>query len=143
MLKYPYAYDTRYLNFKKENKMELEKINTFSKKQLLHTADLIKEAVRLDWDLTGYGSIGYNTIHGNTYIWSENEPYSLFISYFNEPKIQACWSNPENGNEIFINTENMNAHELDHWSDNNYKNANLGGETYKSVADECRNYEGV
>jgi len=113
-----------FTNFKKENKMEFEKINTFSKKQLLHTADLIKEAVRLDWDLSGYGSIGYNTIHGNTYIWSENEQYSLFISDFNEPKIQACWSNAENGEEIFINTENMASNDLHDWCENNYFKAN-------------------
>ena len=49
--------------------------------------------------------IGYNAIYGNTYLWCEDVPYTIFISDF-DSTIKALYSCPYDGEEVERNCSN-------------------------------------
>lgn len=96
-------------------------INTkyMSRKQLLNVGRLITKAGQFGWDIdNSITEIGYNTMHGNVYIWCESEQYSLFISDF-DSKIKACYSCFYDGEEIIRNASN-NCENMRKWAERLY-----------------------
>lgn len=96
-------------------------VNTkhMSAKQIANVGRLLTKAKKLNW-FYDHGhdpmiQVGYNAMYGNTYIWSENEQYSLLISDFEPSKIQACYSCPYDGEEIFRIASN-NSEMMEKWA---------------------------
>ena len=64
---------------------------------------LITEAGKLGMDLSGYGELAVNPNSGNTYLWLEDYPFTLYMPInceLQKTDITALWSNPEDGEEI-------------------------------------------
>ena len=79
---------------------------SMSRKQLLNVGRLIAKAVELDFPIdNAMTHIGYNTTYGNTYLWCEDIPYTIFISDF-DSKIKALYSCPYDGEETERNCSN-------------------------------------
>ena len=77
-----------------------------SRKQLLNVGRLIVKAGELDFPIdSAMTQIGYNTTYGNTYLWCEDIPYTIFISDF-DSTIKALYSCPYDGEEIERNCSN-------------------------------------
>lgn len=98
-------------------------INTtsMSRKQLLNVGRLLVKAEKLGWfnaHSNCMTQIGYNTAYGNTYIWCEDEQYSLFISDF-DSTIKACYSCPYDGEETIRNASN-DADKMGKWVERLY-----------------------
>ncbi len=57
-------------------------------------------------DMLGYPhegrQYGYNDMHGNTYVWSEDANYSIFISDFHGGEIEFCYSDYNDGEELLM-----------------------------------------
>lgn len=77
---------------------------------------LIAKAGDLGMDLSYYGVAGVNSSSGNTYLWIEDYPFTLFIDLSGDDIIQACWSNFNNGDEEIINVENKSLYDLERWA---------------------------
>lgn len=71
---------------------------------IVKSSKLIIYAARLELDPSGYGELAKNPNTGNVYLWLEDYPFTLFIDF--NLDLQACWSNPETGEEHFktVNT---------------------------------------
>jgi hypothetical protein len=68
-------------------------------KQLINVGRLIVKAGELDFPIdTAMTQIGHNTTYGNTYLWCEDVPYTIFISDF-DSRIKALYSCPYDGEE--------------------------------------------
>ena len=77
-----------------------------SRKQLLHVGRLIVKAGTLDFPIdSAMTQIGYNTTYGNTYLWCEDVPYTIFISDF-DCTIKALYSCPCDSEETERNCSN-------------------------------------
>lgn len=77
-----------------------------SRKQLINVGRLIVKAGELDFPLdNSMVQVGYNTTYGNTYLWCEDIPYTIFISDF-DSKIKALYSCPYDGEEVERNCSN-------------------------------------
>ena len=77
-----------------------------SHKQLSNVGRLLVKANQLKWNIVRAPiQIGYNVTHGNTFIWCEDEQYSLFISDYDD-KIQACYTCFYDGEETTRNVSN-------------------------------------
>ena len=77
-----------------------------SRKQLLNTGRLIAKAWMLDFPIdSAMTQIGYNTTYGNTYLWCEDVPYTIFISDF-DSTIKALYSCPYDDEETERNCLN-------------------------------------
>ena len=86
-----------------------------SRKQLLNVGRLIAKAGELDFPLdSAMTQIGYNTTYGNTYLWCEDVPYTLFISDF-DPVIKALYSCPYDGEETIRNA-GKDLEKLEKWA---------------------------
>ena len=66
---------------------------------------LMTHASTIGMDISGYGQADENKSSGNVYLWLEDYPFTLFIDLSGDDIIQACWSNPENGDEVMINAD--------------------------------------
>ena len=63
-----------------------------ARKQLLNVGRLIAKAGELDFPMdSSMTQVGYNTAYGNTYLWCEDMPYTIFISDF-EFFFGVCYS---------------------------------------------------
>ena len=77
-----------------------------SRKQLLNVGRLIVKAGTLGFPIdTAMTQIGYNTTYGNTNLWCEDVPYTIFISDF-DSKIKALYFCPYDGEEVERNCSN-------------------------------------
>ena len=77
-----------------------------SHKQLSNVGRLIVKASTLDFPIdSAMTQIGYNTTYGNTYLWCEDIPYTIFISDFGSA-IKASYSCPYDGEEVERNCSN-------------------------------------
>jgi hypothetical protein len=77
-----------------------------SQKQLINVGRLLVKAGQLDWNIDGaMTQIGYNTIHGNTFIWCEDEQYSLFINDY-DSTIKALYTCFYDGEETTRSAQN-------------------------------------
>ena len=80
------------INFDKMGNCETEKM-----------IKLLNKARDLGWELNDYGEAGVNSSSGNVYIWSEREPYTLFIDLGND--LMACKTDYETGEEEFMSVD--------------------------------------
>lgn len=77
-----------------------------SRKQLLNIGRLISKAWMLDFPIdNAMTQIGYNTTYGNTYLWCEDVPYTIFINDFDRA-IKALYYCPYDGEETECNCSN-------------------------------------
>ena len=76
---------------------------------------LILKASDLGMDLSGYGFADENTNSGNVYLWLEDYDFTLYIGLGSDT-VYALWTNPEDGEEIETDTENMTLWDLEHWA---------------------------
>lgn len=77
-----------------------------SRKQLLNVGRLIAKAGELDFPMdSSMTQVGYNTAYGNTYLWCEDVPYTIFISDF-DSKIKASYYCPYDEEETERNCSN-------------------------------------
>lgn len=82
--------------------MELNTINKMKKREQERAIYLIRHALRLDMDISGYGEVGVNESTGNIYIWIEDYNFSLYMGPESDliiEDIYAVWSDPYNGME--------------------------------------------
>ncbi|MEN9439202.1 MAG: hypothetical protein RL613_678 [Fusobacteriota bacterium] len=85
-------------------------------KQLINVGRLIVKAGELDFPIdTAMTQIGHNTTYGNTYLWCEDVPYTIFISDF-DSCIKALYSCPYDGEETQRLAGN-DAAKLEKWAD--------------------------
>lgn len=91
-------------------------IKNASNTQLVNAGKLQVFAGGIGMDLTCYGQIGYNDRYGNTYLWLEDYRFSLFINDSSDT-IEACYSCPVDGEEVFIDADNMTLRELEDWAE--------------------------
>ena len=69
-------------------------------KQLLNVGRLIAKAGELEFPIdSDMTQVGYNNVHGNTYLWCEGVQYTLFISD-SDSRIKALYSCPYDGEEV-------------------------------------------
>jgi len=64
---------------------------------------LLSVAQKLKMDLNGYGELGVNQTNGNTYIWLEDYPVSLYMPIHCEltwDDVIVLWTNMDNGDEV-------------------------------------------
>ena len=76
---------------------------------------LITAASSLGMDVSSYGQADEKQNSGNVYLWLEDYPFTLFIDLSGDDEIQACWSDPEDGNECFVTVGNMTLAGLYDW----------------------------
>jgi hypothetical protein len=76
---------------------------------------LITQAADLGMQLDGYGFADENKNSGNVYLWLEDYPFTLYIGLGSD-NIHAIWSNPNNGDEIELDTSKMNLSQLEDWA---------------------------
>jgi hypothetical protein len=76
---------------------------------------LITKAAELGMQLDGYGFADENKNSGNVYLWLEDYPFSLYIGLGSD-NIYANWSNPNDGEEIDLDTSKMNLSQLEDWA---------------------------
>ena len=88
---------------------------SMSSKQFKNMAKLMIKACDLGIELDSNTYIGYNTMSGNTYLWSEWVGYSIFISDF-DSTIKALYSCPIDGEETIRNCGN-DSDKLDKWAE--------------------------
>ena len=86
-------------------------------KQLANVGRLLIKVGKLGWDLDDL-YIGYNNVFGNTYIYSENEQYSVFISDY-DSTIKALYTCFEDGEEVECNCSN-NGIAMYKWAEKQY-----------------------
>ena len=88
-----------------------------SSKQFTNLGRLLVKAENLGWfdhgRYTPMIKVSYNNAYGNTFIWSEDYSYSLFIND-SDNTIKALYSCPYDGEETFINAST--AEKLEAWS---------------------------
>lgn len=61
-----------------------------------------------------YGEVAVNSCSGNTYLWNENFPFTLYMPIsceLDRNDVYVLWTNPEDGNEIEIT---LGDHDLDY-----------------------------
>lgn len=87
-------------------------------KQLANVGRLLVKVTQLEWDLDGL-YIGYNNVFANTYIYSENEQYSVFINDY-DPTIKALYTCFEDGEEVIRNCSNNGAM-MYKWAEKQYQ----------------------
>ena len=88
---------------------------SMSSKQIRNMSKLMIKACDLGIKLDDSTCVGYNTMSGNTYLWSEWVGYSIFISDF-DSTVKACYSCPIDGEETIRNCGN-DASKLDKWAE--------------------------
>jgi len=76
---------------------------------------LITKASDLGMDLSGYGFADENTNSGNVYLWLEDYNFTLYIGLGSDT-VYALWTNPEDGEEIETDAENVTLWDLEHWA---------------------------
>lgn len=87
-------------------------------KQLANVGRLLVKVEQLGWDLNNL-YIGYNYHFGNTYIYSDNEQYSVFISDY-DSTIKALYICFEDGDEVIRNCSN-NGTMMQKWAEKQYQ----------------------
>ena len=96
--------------------MQFDSTNMTSN-EIRKAALLIVRADELGMDLGGYGEAAVNKSSGNVYLWLEDYPFTLYVGPCNRDRIQACWTNPETGEEEFIDAHDMTLHNLEEWAE--------------------------
>ena len=86
--------------------------------QLANVGRLLVKVEKLGWELDNV-YIGYNNVFGNTYIYSENEQYIVFISDY-DSTIKALYTCPEDGAEVERNCSNNGAM-MYKWAEKQYQ----------------------
>ena len=101
-----------------QNNFTIDTTN-MSAKQIANVGRLLIKAEKLGWfDHGHYGpviQVGYNNTYGNTYIWSEDHQYSIFITDF-DSTIKALYSCPYDGEETERNCSN-DADAMNKWEE--------------------------
>ena len=87
-------------------------------KRFANVGRLLVKIDKLGWDLDDL-YIGYNNVFGNTYIYSENEQYSVFISDY-DSTIKALYTCFEDGEEVERNCSNNGIAMYD-WAEKQYQ----------------------
>ena len=87
-------------------------------KQLVNVGRLLVKVEQLEWDLDDL-YIGYNNVFGNTYIYSENEQYSVFISDY-DSTVKALYTCFVDGEEVERNCSN-NGTMMEKWAKKQYQ----------------------
>ena len=87
-------------------------------KQLANVGRLLIKVDKLGWDLDSL-HIGYNNVFGNTYIYSENEQYSVFINDY-DSTIKALYTCFIDGEEVERNCSNNGAM-MYKWAEKQYQ----------------------
>jgi len=81
---------------------------------------LMGEAEKLGYNLKDYGEVAVNQNSGYTYIWNEDQNFSLYLPINCElvkSDIVALWTNSENGNEEEMNlTEETTLKDIEDWA---------------------------
>lgn len=90
-----------------------------SVKQHVNAAKLIQKAAKLGMDLGGYGELAYNSTYGNTYLWLEDYPFTLYISDFDNT-IKALYTCSYDGEDWERNAGNS-LDKLEAWALRCYK----------------------
>ena len=100
--------------------MEITNKNLCSN-ELRKIALLMTKASDLGMDISGYGVADVNQYSGNTYLWLEDYPFTLFIT-LGDDSIWANWSSPMNGEEHEIEVyEATNLDRLEKWANDLYE----------------------
>ena len=86
-------------------------------KQLANVGRLLVKIAQLGWDLDDL-YIGYDNVFGKTYISSDNEHYSVFISDY-DSTIKALYTYLESDEEVELNCSN-NGTMLEKWAKKQY-----------------------
>jgi len=73
--------------------------DTMCANEIRKAALLITKAAEIGMDISGYGHSAANPYSGNTYLWLEDYPFTLYIGPSGGDTIFAVWSNPDNGEE--------------------------------------------
>ena len=94
------------------------KINQ-SAKQHKNAAKIIMKAVDLGMNLDGYGFLDYNSTYGNTYLWLEDYPFTLYINDFDNT-IKVSYTCSYDGEEWERNVGNS-LDKLEAWVQRCYK----------------------
>ena len=76
---------------------------------------LITAAAELGMDVSGYGFADVNKSSGNTYLWLEDYPFTLYIPPCGDDEIYAMWTNYVNGDEEEININGETLGSLYEW----------------------------
>lgn len=76
---------------------------------------LLTRASDLAIDVSGYGVADENPNSGYVYLWLEDYPFTLYVG-FGSDDVYALWSNPNDGEEIEIETKNKSFYELQEWA---------------------------
>ena len=87
--------------------------NEMSKNKIRKVCRLLEKASDFEWNFK-YSEIGVNQ-NGNVYIYSEDEPYTLFIDL--EDDLMACKTDYDTGEEDIIEVGEMSWFELEKWGD--------------------------
>lgn len=90
---------------------------------------LLKVAIDLGMDLSGFGGMGVNQNSGNVYLWLEDYNFCLFMPINCELKksdVQVCWTNFYNGNEEIINLGSKKLGVIENWAIRLSKKADEG-----------------
>ena len=87
-------------------------------KQIANIGRLLVKITQLGWDLDDL-YVGYNNVFGNTYIYSENEQYSVFISDY-DSTVKALYTCFESGEEVERNCSS-NGTMMEKWAERQYQ----------------------
>lgn len=77
---------------------------------------LFTKASDLGMDISGYGYAGENPNSGNVYLWLEDYTFTLFIDLSGDDKIQAVWTDSDNGDEETRSASRATLRELETWA---------------------------
>ena len=78
---------------------------------------LITTATKLGMIISGYGFADVNASSGNTYLWLEDYPFTLYIPPCGEDEVYAVWTNSYDGDEEEININGETLDSLCEWCD--------------------------
>jgi hypothetical protein len=77
----------------------LSKLNNWERKKAIY---LLHSAEQFGLQTSEHTQIGVNPHSGNTWVWDEMWPVSLFMTIFcdlEQSSVWVCWTNPEDGDE--------------------------------------------
>jgi len=95
--------------------VDFEKFGTWEQDKACY---LMRVAKDLGMDLGGYGECSVNLNSGNTYIWLEDYPFTLYMPIsceLEKADIWVLWTDPEDGEETEITLDEQSLDDLYKW----------------------------